>query len=118
MNSVHVSIPGDTLFLSADCNYGISCSYILTCFFEMIRIIWPVKGCIVIGANSIGKTRLTFYVKILSFPCPDPEIFFRGGPTLTSFCLLLISGSKYYLFWAIIGPTAKRHLNDVSLACQ
>ena len=43
-------------------------------------------------------------------PCEDPEIFVRGGPTLTTFFFQLMSGgeSKYHYKQAIIG---------VSLAC-
>ena len=56
----------------------------------------------------------------------DPESFFRGGQTLTTFFCLFIcfvflvdDGRKYpkpHYKRAIIGPPAKRHLNGVSLA--
>ena len=45
----------------------------------------------------------------------DPESFVRGGPNLITF-LLADRRSKYRYKWAIIGPTAERHLNGVSLA--
>ena len=46
--------------------------------------------------------------------------FFSEGVQLWQcfFLLLLMSGSKYHLFQAIIGPPAKHHLNGVSLGCQ
>ena len=46
--------------------------------------------------------------------CVDPEGIVSGGPTLTTF--LEEEGSKYHNKWAIISPSAKRHLNGVSLA--
>ena len=53
-----------------------------------------------------------------SFPCADPESFFRGGPTLTTyfFCWWWERWSKYQYKRAIIGPAEERHLNGVSLA--
>ena len=59
--------------------------------------------------------------------CADPESFFRGGPTLTTFFFLLFflfsvdgmeRGSKCHYKWAIIGPPVKRHWNGGSLACR
>ena len=46
------------------------------------------------------------------------KVFLRGSPTLRRFFFRLMSGSKYHLNLAIIGPPAKRHLNGVSLAGQ
>ena len=53
------------------------------------------------------------------FACTEPESFFRVGPTMTFlFCCFVDEGTKYHEKRAIIGPPAKRHLNDVLLACQ
>ena len=45
------------------------------------------------------------------------KVLQEGGPTLTTFFQIMRDrGSKCHLKWTIIGPPAKRHLNDVSLA--
>ena len=69
---------------------------------------------------EVGACGHTFRILISpSAPCADPGNFVRGGPTLTHFLSLMRGGrSKYHYKRAIIGPPAKRHLNDVSLACR
>ena len=56
----------------------------------------------------------------VSTTCADPGSFVRGGTTLTLFSFFSWWGewgSKLYQYKrATIGPPAKRHLNDVSLA--
>ena len=52
-------------------------------------------------------------------PCADPESFVRGGPILTGFLVVFLVDegeevSKYHAKRVIIGPPAKRHLNDGS----
>ena len=54
-------------------------------------------------------------------PCADPESFLQRGPTIFIvfsyfFSWLGERGSKYNYKGAIIGPSAKRHLNGISLA--
>ena len=45
------------------------------------------------------------------------KVFFKGGPTLTTFFLMMGERvSKCHYKRDIIGPPAKRHLNGVSLA--
>ena len=57
-------------------------------------------------------------------PCANSESFIRGGPTFTTFFFYLFKfdwgeeWSKYNDERVIIGPPAKRNLNDVSLACR
>ena len=53
-------------------------------------------------------------------PCADPESFVRGGPNSITLFLVdeEIGDPNVTMKWAIIGPTAKRHLNGISLAGQ
>ena len=61
-----------------------------------------------------------FNFLLLQNSCADPESFVRGGPTLTPFFFGWWGkgGSKYYYKRANNGPSAKRHINGVSLACR
>ena len=75
--------------------------------------------CITRGNNMVHLLGYTWCTSV------DPENFVRGGITqLWHFCVFFFfswwgeRGSKYiyHLKRTIIGPPAKRHLNDVSLA--
>ena len=66
-----------------------------------------------------GEAVVTNDWPVIYSPCPDPENFARGGPTVQRFFLKGGGGDQIPLYKrAIIGPPVKRHLNGVSLACR